>query len=132
MLKNCINLDTDIDVSKFVYTSLDNITGPEGPILMVRPRRLLDPMRFREPTGYNKIAVRISTNRYLAKAKAARSYITDRMSEASNQQAELFRIVRDLSGIGLGEGPPASISPDQFAAFFKSKVEAILRDLSPF
>ena len=43
-----------------------------------------------------------------------------------------FRIVRDLSGIGLSDGPPPSFSPDLFAAFFKSKVEAIRQDLSPF
>ena len=40
--------------------------------------------------------------------------------------------MRDLSGVGPGDGPPPSLSPDQFAAFLKSKVEAIRRELSPF
>ena len=40
--------------------------------------------------------------------------------------------MRDLSGTGLDDRPPPSFSPDQFAAFLKSKVEAIRRELSPF
>ena len=79
---------------------------------MRRIRRQLECTLRRELMGYNKIAVRIATNRYLAKVKAARrSHFADWISEASNQQAELFRIVRNLSRIGLGEGPPTSISP---------------------
>ena len=54
----------------------------------------------------DKRAVRIATNCYLAKVKAARrSHFADWISEASNQQAELFLIGRDLSGIGLSDGP---------------------------
>ena len=82
---------------------------------------------------HNKVAVRVETNHYLAKIRAASgAHLANRISEASNQQAELFRIVCDLFGIGRGDGPPSSISPDQFAAFLKSKVETICQELSPF
>ena len=73
---------------------------------------------------------RVETNLYLAKVKAAfRTNLTNPVSETSNQQVELFPIVRNLSRIGLSDGPPPSFSLDQFAAFLKSKVDAIL---SPF
>ena len=85
---------------------------------MKRIRRRLECIWRRTPTDYNKIAVRIATNSYLAKVKAARrSHVADWISEASNQQAELFRIVCDLSGISLSDRPPTSISLEQFAAF---------------
>ena len=75
---------------------------------------------------YNWIAVRVATNLYLTMVKAAcRFFFTNRISKASNQQAELFHIVCDLSRTGSGDRPPPSFSPDQFAAFLKSKVEAI-------
>ena len=71
---------------------------------------------------YNWIAVRVATNLYLEKVKAAsRAYFANLISEASNQQVELFHIMCDLSGIGLSDGPPPSISPDQFAAFLNLK-----------
>ena len=82
---------------------------------------------------YNWIAVRVATNLYLVKVKAAsRVHLANQIIEVSNQQAELFCIVHDLSGIGQSDGPRPSISPDQFAAFYKSKVEAICQELSPF
>ena len=66
----------------------------------------------------NQIAVRIATNFFQSKVKAAsRSYFAVQISEDSNQQVELFHIVRDLSRIGHSDWPPTSISPDQFAAF---------------
>ena len=93
---------------------------------MKQVRRRLECKWRKDPTDYNWIAVKVATNLYLAKVKAgSQAYFANRISEASNQQAELFRIVRDLSGIGPGDGPPPSFSPDQFAAFFKAKVEAI-------
>ena len=97
---------------------------------MKQLRRRLERKWRKNPTDYNWIAVRVVTNLYLVKVKAAsRAYFAKRISEASNQQAELFRIVHDLSRIGLSDGPPPSFSPDQFAAFLKSKLEAIRRDL---
>ena len=44
----------------------------------------------------------------------------------------LENIINNLSGTGHGDWPPSSISPDQFAVFLKSKVEAIHRDLAPY
>ena len=83
-----------------------------------RHRRRLERRWRKDPTDYNLIAVRVATNLYLSKVKAAcRTYFANRISEAFNQQAELFRIVRDLSGTGPGDRPPPSFSPDQFAAF---------------
>ena len=84
-------------------------------------------------TGNNLKAVKIASNLYLSKIKAAeRAYLAVRISEASNQQAELFSIVCNLSGIGHSDWPPSSISPDQLAGFFKAKVEAIAQDLTPY
>ena len=81
-------------------------------------RRRLERKWRKDPTVFNRIAVKVATNLYQAKVKAAsRTYLANRISEASNQQVELFRIVCDLSGNGQGDGPLPSFSPDQFAAF---------------
>ena len=81
-------------------------------------RRWLERKWRKDPTDCNSIAVKVTTNLYLAKVKAvSRVYLANRISEASNQQAELFCIVRDLTGTCLSDGPPPSFSPDQFAAF---------------
>ena len=56
----------------------------------------------KNPTDYNRIAVKVASNLYLNKVKAAcRSFFANRISEASNQQAELFHIVHDLSLIHI-------------------------------
>ena len=51
---------------------------------------------------YNQKAVRIATNLTRVRA-ASRAHFASWISEASNQQTEFFRIVCDLSGIGLSE-----------------------------
>ena len=62
----------------------------------------------------NLKAAKVASNLYIAKVEAARkAYFTVQISEASNQQVELFHIVYNLSGIGHGDWPPSSISPDQ-------------------
>ena len=78
----------------------------------------------------NLNATKITSNIYLAKVRDIRkSYFTHRMSKAQDQEAELFCIVLTLFGIGHSDRPSSSISCDQFAAFFKQKVEAICWDL---
>ena len=53
-----------------------------------RVRRRLERKWRKDPTDYNWIAVKVATNLYLAKVKAAiRAYVANRISEASNQQA---------------------------------------------
>ena len=95
---------------------------------MKQNRRRLECIWRWNLADYNQKAVRIAT-----KVRAdSRAHFAVQISKASNQELELFRIVHDLSGIGLSNGPPTSISPDQFEAFLKSKVEAIHQELSPF
>ena len=56
-------------------------------------RRWLECKWRKDPTDFNWIAVKVATNIYLVKVKAAsRSYFANWISEASNQQAELFHI----------------------------------------
>ena len=70
--------------------------------VMKQLRRRLECKWRKNPMDYNWTAVRIATNLYLAKVKTAtHAYFANRISEASNQQAELFCIAHDLSGIGL-------------------------------
>uniref|UniRef100_A0ABM5FRX5 Endophilin-A1 isoform X1 n=1 Tax=Pogona vitticeps TaxID=103695 RepID=A0ABM5FRX5_9SAUR len=73
---------------------------------MKRMRRRLVHRWRKNPTDYNWIAVRVATNLYLTKVKAAcRSFFANQISEVSNQQAELFRMVHDISGTGSGDRP---------------------------
>ena len=74
-------------------------------------RRRLECKWRKNPTDCNWIAVRVTTNLYLAKVKAtSRVHLANRIREASNQQADFFCIVRNLSRIGLGEKPPPQVS----------------------
>lgn len=78
----------------------------------------------------NLKAAKIAYNIYLAKVKTGRrTYLAHQISEAYNQQEELFHIVCDLSGVGHHYGPLPSISCKRLAPVFKSKVQAICQDL---
>ena len=74
---------------------------------MKQLRRRLEHKWRKNLRDYNWIAVRVATNLYLFKVKAASQvHLANQISEASYEQAELFRIVCNLSAIGPSDGLP--------------------------
>ena len=70
--------------------------------VMKKFRRRLERKWRKNRMDYNWIAVRVATNLYLAKVKAAsQAYFANRINKASNQQAELFHIAVSYTHLTL-------------------------------